>query len=587
MLPTSQLHYADPAVNDEAQRLPITPFVDRIHYPTLGCPALLQSGATLVVLVSLPEGADPTALDLSLVDRHGSTGQTPLRRLGEPTSFGAGPEGKTGRRVLHRIECGTESITPRLYDLALESDGSREVQPNAVRIYAAITGDERVVFCGDSQFNVDNAHCLARFVDRMNALDDVAWIALIGDVCDNGVKSELNILRLGAFARPGPVHSYYAEEYPRAAQELARLNKPIVLVPGNHDGMVAYENYAEGAPTTTYLGPDPLNEVAYDGLHHYRRTFGPLYFAFDWGKTRYLCTNTFELDRHQRLGYHAIVANWGGFMREEQVRWLENELRDADARGSHKVVLMHHDPRGGSLGKNLGYYKDFRPYTYKGTADIVVAYLRYLALNVITGQRWQQEWMRWPAESLSRHPARELLSLLVDARVSAVLMGHDNECWIDEYFEGDSIFRFVRPAVEYAGAPAKPVDPELVRDVADLLEGRELDEALRALEGKNAAEAEETLRKAVARLDAQNKFAPLAAYAPGEVEAWNLVAKAPLRFVHVDDVGAYEHGTEADFEAYGYVLATLHEGRPISLQRVDLSTGKSRPPIPLEDEDLL
>ena len=44
------------------------------------------------------------------------------------------------------------------------------------------------------------------------------------------------------------------------------------------------------------------------------RTFGPLYFRLDWAGTRYLFTNSFELTRQQRLGYHAIVANWGGWM---------------------------------------------------------------------------------------------------------------------------------------------------------------------------------------------------------------------------------------------------------------------------------
>ena len=40
-IPLAQLHYADPAINDEAQTLPIGRVVDCIHYPTLGCPALL------------------------------------------------------------------------------------------------------------------------------------------------------------------------------------------------------------------------------------------------------------------------------------------------------------------------------------------------------------------------------------------------------------------------------------------------------------------------------------------------------------------------------------------------------------------
>jgi len=567
-IPAHQLHYADPAVNDEAQLLPIIPFVDRIHYPTLGAPALLTAKQPLVVLLSLPQGEDPAAVSLSLVDRHGGTGERPLSLTGAPSSLGLGPHGKHGRRELWRLPCALDGHSFRLFDLRVRSGDAEETQPNAVRVFEVITGDEKVVFCGDAQYHVRNAACLERFVDSINRRDDIAWVALIGDVCDNGVRGVSNVLRLALTAKPEPVRSYYVDEFrDTAGRILPALNKPIVLIPGNHDGMVAFEHYSPGTPTDVYLDPDPGNAVAYDGLHHFRRSFGPLYHAFTWHRTRYICANSFELDRHDRAGYHAVVANWGGWVRDEQLGWLEGELAAASADGLHKVVLVHHDPRGGCRGRDLGWYSEVRRYTVNQAVDVVGAYLRYLAGHART---WQQEWMARPGQPIAEHPVRRLLSALLEHRVWAVLMGHDNENWVETYVEGDTLFTNDPVRRDYPPRQTESVDPALVLTAADLLGAGELPELATRLDVLSDREADTVITLALERLDAEGAFERPASYAPGEVEAWRLQAKAPIHFAHVDDVGAYAYAKETDFTKYGYVVAQLHEGRPILLQHFDL-----------------
>ncbi len=573
-IPRSQLHYADPAVNDESQSVPICAFVDRVQYPTLGCPALLTADRPLSVLVSLPSGEAPESVTLALVDRHGAGAVLPLSLAAAPEAIGAGPAGRTGQRVLHQLTISLEDKPPGLYDLRVRTGSVEETQPNAVRIYAQITGRERVLYCGDSQFNVDNALCLERWIDRVNELPDVAWIALVGDVCDNGVMSPMNLIRLSARAGRGPVRAYYQDEYPGARSRLARLNKPVLLVPGNHDGMVAYEDYALGEPTDVYLGPDPKNPVAYDGLHHFRRTFGPLYFGFDWHRTRYLATNTFELERHQRLGYHAVVTNWGGWMRPEQVDWLKGELSSATSRGLHKVAFCHHDPRGGCMGTRLGAYSELRPFDLEGVVDIVAAYLRYAVGHT---RSWQQEWMRWQGLPAGANPVREVLAALLEHRVWAVVMGHDNENWIDSYPEGADIFRVKPRRVDYPAA--LQVDADAAREARDLLRAGDLGALDALLSPRPPEEASAVLEKAIELLEARGYFQPTVAFAPGEIEAWDLRARAPIHFTHVDDIGAYKHRKESDFGAYGYVVAELDEGRPVSVQRFDVlgSSGDTEP----------
>jgi len=592
-LPATHQHYADPAINDEAQSSSIDVAIDRIHYPTLGCPALLSRSPVtpLHVWLSLPEGEDPGGVALGLVDRHGGTPDQPLVQVGAPGSLGAGPISRAGtRRVLWQLEIDISQIRPTLYDLRAISASGSETQPNAVRVYEAITGDEKVVFCGDSQYHGDNVACLERFIAAINARDDVAWVALVGDGCDNGVKGKLNVLRLVLGAGPSSVHSYYLSEFGDLGKRLLpRLNKPIVMVPGNHDEMTAYRDYAQGESCETCLGPDPVNDVAYDGLHYYRRTIGPLYFAFDWGKTRYLCMNSFELDRRERLGYHAVVANWGGFVRAEQRSWLEQELEDASATGRHAVALMHHDPRGGSEGEALGYYSDIRPYRFDSLIDIVVSYARYVGSNAST---WQQEWMKRPGDPAHLDQTRQLLTLLLDHRVHGVIMGHDNENWVESYTKGDSIFDAEMRAVQIFPERRAPEDAPLPAEVTrakQLLEALDLESLVKLLaaadggsaeRGHGTPHADAVLDAAFERLAAEGKLDPILTAAPSEIESWKLRAKAPIHFIHVDDVGAYKHTREAHFANYGYVVAQLSEGRPISLQRTSL-LGVDNEPISL------
>src|SRR5262249_13928658 len=151
-----------------------------------------------------------------------------------------------------------------------------------------------------------------------------------------------------------------------------------------------------------------------------------------------------------RLGFHAIVANWGGFLREEQRAWLECELSDASATGRHMVVLIHHDPRGGSEGEALGYYSDIRPYRFDHLVDIVVSYARYVGSNAST---WQQEWMKRPGDAAHLEQTRRLLALLLKHRVHCVIMGHDNENWVESYGLGEGIFSETRIVQTYAAQP--------------------------------------------------------------------------------------------------------------------------------------
>ena len=137
-------------------------------YPTLGCPALLGPDQQLEVLMSLPAGTDPTGVGFRLVDRHRQQGAAfGLQGEGAPELVKDSP---TGDRKLFRFRFRMDAVPFTLFDLHAASGAVEETQYNAVRRYQAITGSEQVIFCGDSQYNVDNQICLQRFIERVNPL---------------------------------------------------------------------------------------------------------------------------------------------------------------------------------------------------------------------------------------------------------------------------------------------------------------------------------------------------------------------------------------------------------------------------------
>lgn len=557
-IPASELFYADEASN--AQEISIRPCIDYVHFPTLGCPALVGPGQKLQVLLSLPADMDADKVTCRLHDRHNMAGggSIELKRIGQPEKLAPGPQNK---RKMVRQWLDMDSVRPALFDLHVDLDGLGETQYNSVRRYEAITGSEKAAFCGDSQYNVDNRKCLEAFIDMINERDDIAWICLIGDVCDNGVKGAWNLIRIGAGAEPGPVTNYYEKEYQKAHELLRSLRHPVFLVPGNHDGMSAYQDYAGGQPSDVFMGPDTVNKVEYDGLHYFRRTFGPPYYSFDWDRTRYICTNTFELTQQQRLGYHAIVANWGGWMREEQAKWVERELDGAGGKEMRKVMLMHHDPRGGSEGARLGYYHRMRRYDFNGVGPILRAYLWYALGNCFS--TWQQEWMAHDDGDMSDHPVKELLRAILENEVWAVIMGHDNDNWIDSYFAGEDIFNKTPTHIVYAKREDVG-DDLLVNGIMDCLKTCRYDTLLKVVGNTEPQKAETALNVVLAEIKESEGLSGMM-FSGDPAKDWKLDVRSAIHFVHVDDVGAYKYA-DSDLNNYGFVLATLDKGAPVRVQ---------------------
>ena len=87
---------------------------------------------------------------------------------------------------------------------------------------------------------------------------------------------------------------------------------PVKWAPGNHD------------ISSNFLVPSPHD------IEKYREIFGPDYYSFEWGATKFVVMNTVVLD-HPELVPGEL---------DEQLVWLESEMNGYDGR----IVLMGHHP---------------------------------------------------------------------------------------------------------------------------------------------------------------------------------------------------------------------------------------------------
>jgi 3',5'-cyclic AMP phosphodiesterase CpdA len=315
-----------------------------------------------------------------------------------------------------------------LYDARFEVRKSGQVyanvfeyQYNAVRVFDHESDEYTALNVTDTQVSVGvkfdtlTAAKLDDFVDAVNASSEptvrnAAFITFNGDLHNGGAPG--TILQ-------NAVATTYNSEAKRILSSLKRLDLPIFLTPGNHDGYVGLGHVPDGVASfeklvgnslekvvglqnnrawpgfawneySAWLAKTPLdglhrdivtgaferkdgktfgqawkevpradrNYILYDGFYQWQKTYGPLYYSYKFGKNTYVSLNSYELRQHRRSGWGMYTVNYGGGMSDVQMAWLDRELLRAKVEGTDVVLLAHHDPRGGHKGKDLGYYFD-------------------------------------------------------------------------------------------------------------------------------------------------------------------------------------------------------------------------------------
>lgn len=124
----------------------------------------------------------------------------------------------------------------------------------------------------------------------------------------------------------------------------------------------------------TYLEESERNLPLYDGFYHWRKTYGPLYSSWSYGKNHYINMNSYDCRQHRRSGWGMYTVNYGGCISMEQNMWITRELGVAHKQALDVVLIAHHDPRGGHKGEDYPYY--FKQVDYTGAGLSLTNYVQ-------------------------------------------------------------------------------------------------------------------------------------------------------------------------------------------------------------------
>ncbi len=306
---------------------------------------------------------------------------------------------------------------------------------------------------------------LYQAIKEMNFLNpDFAIVS--GDIVDGG-NTFHNAGQMGALfsgfemifephSESTPYHlekSSYWNEFQSMVQFFRQLKFPTFIGLGNHDGYAAYEmhNNSSTLPavqfSATTTGPE-TQRVLFDGKHYWQKMFGPRYYSFDFGNWHFVFLDTFDHYRYFRLTYSNFGANDGGWISEEQLKWLETDFRAAEKAGKKIVLVGHHDPRGGAKGM----FYDDEKYRYPRRGILRLGDELWYKFNnfqkdpLFSCQQWAS------AETTVDHhglidthydSAKELLRLIGTYPVTHFFLGHDHADYYDIATIGNNRVHFV------------------------------------------------------------------------------------------------------------------------------------------------
>jgi 3',5'-cyclic AMP phosphodiesterase CpdA len=479
------------AYRDPGQPEPIAARVRAIVYPTLGLPALVGHRGELDVLVR-SESSNITLPDWKV--------RIATRLPGAAFALEVLSAERDESLALTKLHVRIPARAPReTYHLTVEGRSLRDTQPNAVRITGVVSPEYRFAVLADHQlwdpsWKIHDPDRSARDWPRR------------GETDENRAMARQQLAELALLDPDFVIHAGdllfgldYAREYDEAWRFMQESPVATFMVPGNHDGYATYGVQLAGTPLRLAAGlaachhlvKPPFDwprafallqcvygdikgflfsQLRRDGLSYWRRTFGPLYYAWDHGDLHFVALNTYDGTPARRHSYALYVDaldlhlgapavdNFGGELGEEQLRWLADDLARARRMGKTVVVIGHHDPRGNLTVPEADRYQANRPFPTS-------------PLGLGPFQEWNYEGPAWSSagndrpgsESPTRHSGTRLLELLVE-HAAYYVDGHAHRDEHRRYAAGEEVAPGIRARhpIEFlrvttaSSAPASP-----------------------------------------------------------------------------------------------------------------------------------
>jgi hypothetical protein len=239
---------------------------------------------------------------------------------------------------LYALRCVAPEDAPAdLYSLGVFTTTLMDCQPAAVAIREDLGGTYTFVHLTDVQLDDPSGNAES---NELNSGDYPG--AGLGErptlLFENEIYRELSLLRPAFAIVTGDL--IYGTDVVAQNDAFTRIAEnsqvPLFMAAGNHDGYAYFNQF--------------IGELSIDGLEHFARGRGPLYYSFDVGELHFVVLNSYDGSPERRHAGNLIVAspvdNWGGFLGETQFAWLKADLAAAREDGRVSLLFMHHDPRG-------------------------------------------------------------------------------------------------------------------------------------------------------------------------------------------------------------------------------------------------
>ncbi|MBU1241886.1 metallophosphoesterase [Myxococcota bacterium] len=373
-LPLSAQNDAPPA----AQEQPVAVRIRQLRSPTIGFPAILNSGGRFAIWST----RKPASARLLPAD---GCGAPQILVLSMPTSVADGR--------MFRTEAGVPGLAPRAawHLEVVWDDGTRTEEPLAVRLLGwPVDGPFRFAVMTDHQL-----------LDPSWEIGDTALAPgkrpSYGEkkanlVMTEQIFSELRLLDPDMVVHLGDLlfGLKFPEEYESMFRRIAKSRLVSYYIPGNHD---AYATYSVRLPDLgalalgfvqcrskmpknldfkaswfeiwtflscmyTDLKDELFSHLVSDGLEHWKATLGPVNHAQVRGRFHFIFLNTYGGTNKRRHSFSIyakmfdrhigapMVDNYGGSLGEAELSFVRDQLAQATAAGRTPVVFGHHDPRG-------------------------------------------------------------------------------------------------------------------------------------------------------------------------------------------------------------------------------------------------
>ena len=111
-------------------------------------------------------------------------------------------------------------------------------------------------------------------------------------------------------------------DYKECYKILQLFDVPTFLCPGNHDGQIVLRK---------------------DGLDFWKKYFGPLNYSFNYGNYHFIAVNSYCWPSYQRTPMLLPTYNWGGYIDDNEIKWVENDLKKNE-NATLTFMFLHHNP---------------------------------------------------------------------------------------------------------------------------------------------------------------------------------------------------------------------------------------------------